>query len=57
MATEERNLEILDYKIARAAEQIEFYEDHGLSQKKIDKLIAKKDRHDIKKVKDKKKKK
>ena len=51
MATEERNLEILDYEIARATEQIEFYEDHGLSQKKIDKLIAKKGRHSTKKTK------
>ena len=56
MATKERELEILDYRIARTTERIEFFEDHGLSQKKIDKLIAKKDRHSAKKVKVKKKK-
>ena len=51
MATEERNLEILDYEIARTTERIEFFEDHGLSERKINKLIAKKDRHSAKKVK------
>ena len=40
--TPAREHEISDYNIDRADFQIEFYTDHGLSTKKIDKLTTKK---------------
>lgn len=49
--TNAREQEILNYRIDRGTEQIEFYEDHGLSQRKIDKLINKKTRNNAKLVK------
>jgi len=42
----ERDTEILEYKIAREEELIANWEKYGISQQKIDKLSAKKAKHD-----------
>lgn len=54
---DERDEEILEYRVAKAEELILNYEKYSISEDKIDKIKAKKDKHSekLKKNKDKKK--
>ncbi len=47
----EKNIDILDYKIAKEEALLEEWEAHGISQRKIEKMKAKKDKHKDDKVK------
>jgi hypothetical protein len=42
MASLEREIEILEYKIAKLEEQIQIFEDQNISDRKKEKLIEKK---------------
>jgi len=48
----EKNIDILDYKIAKEEALLEEWETHGISQRKIDKMKAKRDKHKADKVKE-----
>ena len=48
----EKNIEILDYKIAKEEALLVEWEAHGISQRKIDKMEAKKEKHKADKVKE-----
>lgn len=48
----EKNIDILDYKIAKEEQLIENWEKYGISQTKVDKIKAKRDKHKADKIRE-----